>query len=198
EFLARRIKTGETPDKAAHEIIDQSASEILKLILDVDRTSRTWTPEQAWLLIKSLATTPSLRYNELLLSDVFKTGPSGESTLHALEQAELITIVSENGRPHSIRPGKPVYQAAFRQLTEDHVLKARLDLMMLAQLIKIENQGIEKAEGELALLGGLPGQPREVRDRVRWLLGKMQKAQGAVEGYERESAVLKMVLQKEY
>ena len=70
--------------------------------------------------------------------------------------------------------------------------------MMLAQLIKMENQGIEKAEGELALLGGLPGQPREVRARVRWLLGKMQKAQGAVEGYERESAVLKHVLQKEF
>ncbi|KAL9023125.1 MAG: hypothetical protein Q9180_008377 [Flavoplaca navasiana] len=31
EFLARRIKTGETPKKAVQQIIDQSASEILKI-----------------------------------------------------------------------------------------------------------------------------------------------------------------------
>ncbi|KAI4276043.1 MAG: hypothetical protein L6R35_006236, partial [Caloplaca aegaea] len=132
EFLTRRIRTGESPSKAVHQIIDQSASEILKMyILDVDQTSsRHWTPEQAWLLIKSLASAPSLRYNELLLSDTFKTSPGGgEPTLRALEQAELIAIVSSHGgRPHSIKPGKPVYAAAFRQLTADTVLAARLDL----------------------------------------------------------------------
>ncbi|KAL9011769.1 MAG: hypothetical protein Q9173_003416 [Seirophora scorigena] len=203
EFLMRRIRTGETPSKAVHQIIDQSASEILKMyILDVDQaSSRHWTPEHAWLLIKRLACTPSLRYNELLLSDTFKAsadGSGGEPTLRALEQAELIAIVSANGRPHSIKPGKPVYAAAFRQLTADHVLAARLDLAVLAQLIKIETGAIEKAEAELALLGGLPGQGREVSARVKWLLGKMQASQGKVEGYEREGAALKKVLQKEF
>lgn len=180
------------------EIIEQSASEILKMyILDVDRT-RTWTPEEAWLLIKSLATSPteSLRYNELLLSDTYKSG--GESTLRALEQAELITIVSSNGRPMSIKPGKPVYTAAFKRLTEDHVLTARLDLAIFAQLIKIETEGIAKVEGELSLLGQLPGQPVETRDRTRYLLGKLSASQAKVEGYERESAGLKAVLRKEY
>ncbi|KAL8741120.1 MAG: hypothetical protein Q9190_006237, partial [Brigantiaea leucoxantha] len=85
--------------------------------------NRKWTPEQAWLLIRSLASTPTLRYNELLLNDTYKSG--GEFVLQALEQAELISIVSSsNGRPQVIKPGKPVYQAAFRQLTEDKVLKA--------------------------------------------------------------------------
>lgn len=168
-------------------------------ILDVDHNpARPWTPEQAWLLIKSLATSPSesLRYNELLLSDTYKSG--GEGTLRALEQAELITIVSSNGRPMSIKPGKPVYTAAFRRLTEDHVLKARLDLAILAQLVKIESESIGKVEDELGLLGRLPGQPGEVRGRVRWLLGKLQGSQGKVEAYERESAGLKRVLQEEF
>lgn len=200
EFLARRIKTGETPNKAVHEIIDQSASEILKMyVLDVGSPSptngRPWTPEQAWLLIKSLASAPSLRYNELLLSDTFK---SSDAALLALEQFELITIVSQNGRPHSIKPGKPVYQAAFKQLVADRVLKARLDLAVLNQLISLETKSIEKAENELALLGGLPGQPREVKGRVMWLLAKMQGSQGKVEGWEREGKVLKEVLAKEY
>lgn len=158
-------------------------------------SSRSWTPEQAWLLIKSLARTPSLRYNELLLSDTFK---SSDGALLALEQFELITIVSQNGRPHSIKPGKPVYQAAFKQLVADRVLKARLDLAVLTQLIGIETKGIDKAEAELALLGGLPGQPREVKSRVMWLLAKMQASQGKVEGWEKEGKALKEVLAKEY
>lgn len=169
-------------------------------ILDIDRAARAWTPEQAWLLVKSLATQDSLRYNELLLSDTYKSSKDkdGETALQALEQAELITIVSSNGRPRSIKPGKPVYAAAFRTLTEDHVLKARLDLAILAELIKIETAGIEKYESELSLLGGLPGQPAQVKARVRWLLGKVGIGQEKVEGYEKESGGLKKVLMREF
>ena len=185
------------PTEAVQQIIEQSASEILKMyILDVDKASRKWSPEQAWLLIKALATTDVLRYNAILLSDMYKSG--GEPTLQALEQAELITIVSSNGRPYSIRPGKPVYQAAFRLLTEDHVLQSRLDLAITTELIKIETASIDKYEAELNLLGGLPRQPGELAPRVRWLLAKLQGCQKRVEDYERESGALKKVLQAEY
>ncbi|KAK0508367.1 hypothetical protein JMJ35_009451 [Cladonia borealis] len=195
EFLARRIKTGETPKKAVQEIKEQAASEILKMYI-LDSSPRKWTPEQAWLLVKQLADSESLRYNELLLSDIFKS--DGEGVLQSLEQAEMITIVSSNGRPTSIKPGKPVYSAAFKQLTEDHVLKARLDLAILSQLIKVETQGIDKYEAELNLLANLPGAPKETRGRAKWLLGKLWTSQNKVEGYERESAGLKKVLMQEY
>jgi hypothetical protein len=195
EFLARRIKTGESPKKAVRQITEQSASEILKMYI-LGSGPRQWTPEQAWHLVKSLAASESLRYNEILLSDIFKSG--GEATLQALEQAEMITIVSSNGRPTSIKPGKPVYTAAFRQLTGDNVLKARLDLATLSELIKIETQGIDKYEAELHLLGRLPGSPAEVTGRTKWLLGKLYAGQAKVEQYEKESGVLKKVLQQEY
>ena len=171
-------------------------------ILDVS-TARAWTSTQAWLLIKSLATSETLRYNEILLSDTFKPSASsssggGEQTLQALEQAELITIVSSNGRPHSIKPGKPVYQAAFKLLTGDHVLKSRLDLLILGELIKVETKSIDLYEAELGLLAGLPKQPAEVAPRVNWLLGKLRASQEKIEAFERESAGLKKVLLKEY
>lgn len=165
-------------------------------ILDLDRSSRTWTPQQAWFLIKALANTDKIRYNEVLLSDTYKT--NGETTLQALEQAELIAIVSANGRPHSIKPGKPVYQAAFKLLTQDHVLNARLDLAILAELTKIETQSIDRYEAELLLLGSLPKQPPELGPRTLWLLGKVWACQVKVEKYERESAVLKKVLMAEF
>ena len=198
EFLARRIKAGESPQRAVAEIIDQSASEILKMyILDVDK-ARQWTPQQAWILIRGLAKNGSLRYNEILISDAFKSG--GENTLQTLEQAELISLVSaHNGRLTAIKPGKPVYSAAFQQLTEDPVLAARFDLAVLGDLIKQETSGIAGFEEELKLLGQLPdGVPKQARERAQWLLGKLKAAQGRVEGYEREMGSLKKVLQEEF
>ena len=162
----------------------------------LDSSPRPWTAEQAWYLVRSLASSDCLRYNELLLSDIFKS--NGEATLRALEQAEMISIVSSNGRPTSIKPGKPVYAAAFRQLAADRVLRSRLDLAILSELIKIETQGIEKCESELNLLATLPGPPAKLKGRSQWLLNKLQKSQGNIEQYEKESGALKKVLQQEY
>ena len=164
-------------------------------ILDPDRAGRSWSPIEAWYLIKSLASAPTIRYNEVLLSDIF---PAGDATLQALEQAELISILSVNGRPHTVKPGKPVYSAAFRHLLADHVLQARLDLATLTALTKVEGSSIDKYEAELNLLGQLPKQPAEVGARIKWLLTKLQGAQTRIEGYEVESGKLKKVLQSEY
>lgn len=165
-------------------------------LLDADKSLRAWTPEQAWHLIGALARTNQLRYSEVLLSDIYKTG--GEASIKALEQAELVAVVSSNGRPYSIKPGKPVYQAAFRYLTEDHVLKARFDLATLAELSKLESSSIDKYEIELQLLSRLSKQPRELAARIQWLLNKVQASQEKIEKYERDSGVLKKILLKEY
>lgn len=199
EFLARRIKTGETPNKAVHEMIDQSASEILKMYIFgiADEEGKKWSPEQAWHLIKDLAQHESLRYNEVLLLDVFKSG--GEKTIRALEQAELITIVSSpSGRPSLIKPGKPVYHPAFKRLTEDRVLKSRLDLAILDQLVKVENATIDKCETELLRLSEIEGRPALLAGRVQYLMQKLAKSQGKVEDYEKEMGGLKKVLGSEH
>ncbi|CAI6330071.1 unnamed protein product [Periconia digitata] len=199
EFLARRIKTGETPTKAVHEIIDQSASEILKMyIFGIDDAeSRNWSPEQAWLLIKKLAEEESLRYNEILLDDTFKS--NGEKTLRALEQVELISIVSSpSGRPSLIKPGKPVYHPAFKRLTKDSVLRSRLDLAVLTELVKVENATIEKCEGELLRLSDIEGRPALIAGRVQYLLAKLAKSQRAIEKYELEMGACKKVLSREH
>src|SRR5438045_1082740 len=120
--------------------------------------------------------------------------PNGETVLRALEQAELITITSSRGRPQAIRPGKPVYQAAFKQLTADIVLAARMDLAILNQLVKLENVNIDKYEAELTLLNALPKQPQEIIGRVRYLLAKLRTSQEKVETWEKESGGLKKVL----
>ncbi|GAP90097.1 putative mitochondrial escape protein 2 [Rosellinia necatrix] len=205
EYLARRIKAGQSPKQAVAEITEQSASEILKMFLlsgkATGNSDYKWSMEQAWYLVKLLAKDDTLRYNEVLLSDTFAsslTAPNGESALEGLANAELITVRSNAGRPHSIVVGKPVYQAAFRQLAADKVLSAKMDLARLKELVKIEGANIDKAERELVLLGSLPNQPWGTRDRVNYLVGKIESAQGKIWKYEKEMGQLKKVLSSEY
>ena len=148
--------------------------------------------------VKSLANHDKLRYNEVLLSNTFASSLSpsasnGEAVLEALSAAELITIKSYKGRPQSVHAGKPVYQAAFKILTRDHVLRSRLDLAILTELTKIETKNIDKYETELNVLGLLPKQPSEVGPRVQFLLAKLAASQVKVEAWEKEMGVLKKV-----
>lgn len=197
---------------AVQQIVHQSAAEILKIfITEVDPSSRGWTPEQAWYLIKNLGTAnaqagsqsdsdangeASIRYSDIILSDLFKK--DGEATLRALEKAELISVISKNGRPSIIKPGKPVLAAAFRQLVEDKVLSSRLDLRILGKMITIQNQAINKIEEELKVLGSFPKEPSEARRRIKWLLANLALNQAKIDQYEMESAQLKLVLKTEF
>ena len=194
EFLARRIKSGESPGSAVRQIIEQSASEILKMyLLDTDRK---WTPQQAWLLIKELANNETLKYNEILLHSLFS---GGEGVLQSLEQAELISITSKNGRPQSIKPGKPVYQAAFEYLTSDDVLKAKMDLAILGELIAKENKDLDKAETELRLLAELgTNVSSDLKPRIRYLLGKVLASQQNVEKMEGEGGLMKKIMRERF
>ncbi|OQE22045.1 hypothetical protein PENFLA_c013G07019 [Penicillium flavigenum] len=198
EFMAHRIEAGETPEAAVDRIIEQSASEILKIfILGTESTAPQWTREQAWHLIKSIANSKDgcLLYSKVLLGDVFKD--NGEATLRALEQAELISIGTDKGFPRYVKPGKPVYRAAFQRLVANKTLQGRLDLLILSQLIGNENSSIKKYEEELQVLGSLPKHPWELASRIEWLLRKVHGSQSKILKYESESAVLSKYLQKE-
>ncbi|KAI1325615.1 RNA12 protein-domain-containing protein [Xylariaceae sp. FL0255] len=205
EFLARRIKSGLSPTQAVTEITEESASEILKLFLLPGKSTsdgeHKWSTEQAWYLVKALSSADALRYNEVLISNTFASSlncPDGESALEGLANADLIALHSARGRPQSIRVGKPVYQAAFRLLASDPVLAAKMDLMVLTELAKIEAKNIDKAENELALLGTLPRQPAQTAGRTTYLLTKVETAQKKVEALERDMGQLKKVLSSEY
>ena len=206
QVLARRLKIGQSPKKAVSDIIDQGASDILRMFLlgnkGADDADKKWSTEQAWYLIKEIAAQESLRYNEVLLSNTFASSTTAgasnaEAAIEGLANAELITVKSHHGRPSTIRAGKPVYQAAFNRLLEDPVVKARMDLALLTELAKVEAKNIDKAETELSLLGSLPSQPYQTADRVNYLLAKLQGSQLKIMAFEKEMAGLKKVLAQE-
>ncbi|KAK3372900.1 RNA12 protein-domain-containing protein [Lasiosphaeria ovina] len=206
QILARRLKIGQTPKKAVSEIIEQSAAEILRMFLLTNKKAgegdKSWSTEQAWYLIKEIGEKESLRYNEVLLSNTFasSTNPgaaNAESAIESLADAELITVKSVNGRPQTIRAGKPVYQSAFSKLLQDTVVKSRMNLALLTELAKIEAKNIDKVETELSVLASLPTKPYQTTDRINYLLDKLQTSQKKIMSFEKDMAGLKKVLSQE-
>lgn len=196
EFLARRIKAGETPTEAVREIVSQTASEIIKMFVSSGAEHR-WSSEQAWSLISTLAASSGqIPYNQAVLLPEL-AGADADAVLASLEQAELIAIQSQHGRPSAIRPGRPVFMPAFQRLVGDTALKARLDLTLAANQIKTENAAISKNEDELRILGALPSRPAELAMRIKWLLSKIQASQTKVESLEKRSAELKLAMSTE-
>lgn len=204
-FLARRLKSGQSPKHAVNEIIDQSASDVLRMFILAKKHpggDQKWSPEQAWYLVREIAKHGTLRYNEVLLSSTFasSTTPaadSAEAALDSLAAAELISVGSHKGRPQTVRAGRPVYQAAFAALLADGALRARMDLAVLTERAAVEAKSLDKVEAELGLLGSLPRQPHQTADRVNYLLAKVQSSQARIQECEREMAGLKKILSQE-
>ncbi|KAF8426674.1 putative mitochondrial escape protein 2 [Tirmania nivea] len=185
---------------------------------------RKWSTEQAWYLITLLDTanagsphaptnpsvnTPnnlgevepgSINYNSILLHPLFKSPSTGEETLQSLAHSDLITILTHPsglGRPYAIRPGRPVYKAAFKKLLEDEVLKAKMELAVLNALVKIEEGYMKKWEEELAVLAACRGS-KDVGKRMDYLGKKLWVSQERVEGYEKEMKGKKKVLEMRF
>ena len=205
EFFTRRLRTGQSPQEAVEEIVRENATDIVRMFLfgrtgDLDRV---WSPQQVWHLIKTLGETPVLRYHQVLLSPVFassttEAAKNGELALEGLASSELIAIKSHHGRPQSITAGKPLHQAAFAELLRDPVLRARMDLAVLGETVKIEAKTIDSAEAELALLGSLPRQTGETGGRVVYLLGKLDASQQKIALLDKEIVAMKKVLNEEF
>jgi hypothetical protein len=178
------------------DIIGQSASEILKLYFLGGSSAIKWSQEQAWTLVKLLSTNTQVSYNALLLDPIFALN---EDPLHELAQAELITITSSpEGRPAIIKPGRPVFSAAFALLAGDRVFNAKMELGRLTVLAAEEKKNIEKAEEELERLKELPaGQIKEIETRIRYLLKKIQASQRNIEVFDGEMGRVKEILKAE-
>ena len=178
------------------DIIAQAASEILKLYFLGGSAAIKWTQAQAWTLVKLLSVHPQLGYNAVLLDPLFA---QDETPLHELAQSELITISSTlEGRPAAIKPGRPVFSAAFAQLADDKVFSAQMELRRLTFLSGEEKTIIEKAEEELTRFKALPpAHAKEIETRIRYLLKKIQTSQRKIESYEVEIGNVKDILKSE-
>ena len=114
--LIHKIRAGQKPVDAVEDIIRQGVTELRKRAFGEDADdvrSLSWSREQAWAVFRALASRDTVPYHETLMNVPFK---GDEGPLRSMERAELIFVDALNGRPSTIRPGRPVYRYIFRRL----------------------------------------------------------------------------------
>ncbi|BGP44021.1 mitochondrial escape protein 2 [Rhodotorula kratochvilovae] len=207
ELLVQKIRAGQTVDEAVDDIIQRNASEIRKNFFGDDEEEAKglkWSRGQAWAMVTGLSEQGELKYGETLLT----TFGGDDAPLRALESASLISVHHVNGRPSSIRPGKPVYRAACERLIADAPFRAAMEYRAVDGALKTASGDVESAQRELTELarlftekgrwafGGGSTVPKEVEVRVGELLAKMRGAQAKQESLAAEKARLLTVLKE--
>ncbi|KAI0670636.1 RNA12 protein-domain-containing protein [Trametes maxima] len=203
ESLIHKVRSGLTVEEAVEDIVIRGVSELRKNAFgdDVeDAKNLPWSREQAWILMKQLSKQPQISYHEVLMDFPFK---GDETPLRSMEHAELISIGTVNGRPSTIRPGKPVYKYVFERLVHDPTFQATQDIAFNEKVIASAEATVRACEDELLTLKDVDagtaswwGSKRAVEMRANHLLRKMRAAQDKVEALERQNAQLKKVLAK--
>ncbi|CAO3696072.1 unnamed protein product [Umbelopsis ramanniana] len=200
ELLVQKMRAHLTPEEALNDIVQRNMIEIRKYGFGEDLNDTedlSWSGIQFWQVVKQLATTNTINYEELKWGPFFK---GADKPFQGMEHSELITIVHKDGWPHSIRPGKPVYQAAFDRLKNEPVFAATMDLQSYNFLITATKEDIKSYEEEInklsAPFSGRP--PREVESRIRYLLQKLADGQKAIEGYENQVKIAKDTISKQW
>ncbi|KAF7365492.1 Mitochondrial escape protein 2 [Mycena venus] len=201
--LIHKVRNGATVEEAVEDIIYREVSEVRKKAFGDDAEDAKhlpWSREQVWSLFKLLSKKSELPYHEVLLEFPFK---GDEASLRSIEHAELISVGTHNGRPSTIRPGKPVFRAVFERLVNDPIFQATQDIAFNEKLIAWEDSTVKACEQELLSLKEIGreyehwwGGKTASSARSRYLLSKMHTSTMKIEALERQNSELKMVLAK--
>jgi len=199
--LIHKIRAGQTPTDAVEDIIRQGVSELRKRAFGDDADdarSLPWSREQAWAVLRALASRDAVPYHEILVNSPFK---GEESPLRSMERTEMISVDTQNGRPSAIRPGRPIYRHVFQRLVDDPIFQASQDLASNTRLIDSAEATVRACEQELQVLhtigldtGHWWSGATAMGIRAKCLTDKMANAQGTLEKLEKHNGELKKVL----
>uniref|UniRef100_A0A8H7Y4C2 Mitochondrial escape protein 2 n=1 Tax=Psilocybe cubensis TaxID=181762 RepID=A0A8H7Y4C2_PSICU len=203
ESLIHKVRSGMTVEEAIDDIISRGVAETRKNAFGEDAEDAKnlpWTRYQAWKVLKTLSTKPETGYYDILVDFPFK---GDENALRSMEHAELISISTKDGRPSTIRPGKPVFRYVFERVVNDKVFRATQELAYNEKQILDTEAKIQGYEQELSLLIDTMEKenrlewfmrPSRCRERTRVVGQKLYSATRKVEELEHKNVELKKIL----
>ncbi|GAA5796012.1 RNA12 protein-domain-containing protein [Helicostylum pulchrum] len=197
ELLVQKMKMKMDAQTAFEDIVTRNLIEIRKYGFgdswDEDKKME-WSSIQFWTIVKLLTNNMCINYDELKWSPAFL---GAEAPLKAMERAELITIIQKEGRPDSIRPGKPVFYTVFNRLVSDTVFAASMEVecnMALKKQSETEMTKLENNIEKLTNINATNKPPKEVQVRIQYLLTKLASIQNLIENYDKKIKDAKEVI----
>lgn len=152
DSLVHRLCNEQRVEDAVADIINRGVEELRKTAFghDVDDAKNLpWTREQAWTIAKSLANRIEIPYHKTLLDFPFN---GDETALRNLEQAEVVSVTTKDGRPSVIQPGRPVLRWVFEKLVKDPIFQATQEISLNQLLITSFEKKLRECEEELSAL----------------------------------------------
>ncbi|KAJ3086849.1 mitochondrial escape protein 2 [Quaeritorhiza haematococci] len=198
QTLIQKIKAGSSPRDAFNDIVLRSITEIRKVGMGEDQEDAKripWSVVQFWKVVQLLAKYEEVNYDDLRFHSLFA---GNEMPIQHMENAGLIVVNQHNGRPSSIRAGRPVYRAAFSQMVADPKLSSTMGVMTAKSLIASEEIKIHKWEEEMRTLTSVITGPdgrhalvsrearREMDARMDFLARMVGEAHKKVAGWDAE------------
>ncbi|KAI9348343.1 RNA12 protein-domain-containing protein [Pilaira anomala] len=197
ELLVQKMKMKMDAEAAFEDIVTRNLIDIRKYgfgdTWDDDKKME-WSSIQFWTIVKQLTNKLSINYDELKWSPVFL---GADGPLKAMERAELITIIHKEGRPDAIRPGKPIFYTVFNRLVSDTVFAASMEVesnMLLKKQSETDMAKLENNIEKLTNINATSRPPKEIENRIRFLLNKVDSVQKLIEDYDQKIKVAKEVI----
>ncbi|CAK7897700.1 mitochondrial escape protein 2 [[Candida] anglica] len=186
QAFIRRIKSGETPDDALEEMVNQAAEQITTFFLNKSNGSdveNNWNSAQVWAIMKILAEKEEIRYTDLTKSPLFKSSSETLSTLATLEKHDLVSLSRDKGILLNIATGRPLYRAAFKNLVSDDNIFKIYESDYYTNLIQLENSKIAKFEDEIAKISALQDL-KLLKTRLEYIQAKVVASTEKIVEYE--------------
>lgn len=194
QSFIRRVRSGESPQEALDELVNQAVEQITNFFLHNlttkdDTNFKNWSPTEVWELIKFLSNSDSISFNELTSkSSLFKNDNSSLEVLSSLEKNDLITLKREKGVIHHITTGRPIYKAAFKNIIEDEEIFRGFESNFLSNLISVETTKLKKYEAELSSVDFVQ---LNIKNRMKYLIDGIEASNEKIIGYEAKVKELK-------
>lgn len=188
QAFIRRLKSGESPQQAVHEMITQAAELITTFFLSSHHKfgagDSTWNSAQVWLIMKLLTQSESINFLELVKLPLFKANKETMETLTTLEKYDLITLQRDKGVLAKISTGRPLFKAAFQNIINDKHIWKLYETDYINALIGVEAAKIQKMEDELEKIYKIG----KVDGRIDYLSKKIEASNTKIVDYEKKAA----------
>ncbi|KAJ3325473.1 mitochondrial escape protein 2 [Boothiomyces sp. JEL0866] len=176
DIFINKIQSGRNPSDAIADMVQRAVVDLRKLghMEDFKDEKSGWTSIQFWKIAEILAKHPEASYDEVCFHPLFKGDPTA---LEQMERAGIITRVHQNGRPYTIKAGRPLFALAFTEMTADKRLKSTMGAITSKQLAADYTKKVQEFEKELetlaTIVSGFNGSAwisDPVQSRRQWLL----------------------------
>ncbi|KAJ3351769.1 mitochondrial escape protein 2 [Entophlyctis luteolus] len=198
-------KLAELAKSALNDMVVRIETEIRKVGLTDDVNSsaaesddfgigvrKEWTAVQAWKVVELLAKYKEVSFDDLRFHPLFN---GDEAPILSMERAGLVAIDLREGRPFTVKVGRPIFRSAFSRLLADKKFAAAMRLKTVKVLMKDEHEKLAALENELSVITGSPSidlmnmwASASLRRRVNFLgkcIGEVHSKLAALDGEER-------------